>query len=41
MKVVSRQRNRRNRKLARKRRSNPVQVKARKRRLRNSRKRGK
>ena len=41
MKVASRQRNRRNRKLARKRRSNPVQVKARKRRLRNSRKRGK
>jgi len=41
MKVASRQRNRRNRKLARKRRSNPVQVKARKRRMGKTRKRGK
>lgn len=41
MKVASRQRNRRNRKLARKRRSNPVQVKSRKRHMRKTRKRGK
>jgi len=41
MKVASRQRNRRNRKLARKRRGNPVQVKARERRMRKTRKRGK
>lgn len=40
MKPASRQRNRRNRKLARKRRSDPVQVKARKRRMRKARIRG-
>jgi len=39
MKIASRQRNRRNLKLARKRRSNPVQVKARRRKLRRSRRR--
>jgi len=41
MKEASRQRNRRNLKLARKRRHDPVQVKARKRRMRKSRVRGK
>jgi hypothetical protein len=39
MRQASRQRNRRNRRLALKRRSNPVQVKARKRRLRRTRQR--
>jgi hypothetical protein len=37
MTEASRQRNRRNRRLAKKRRSNPIQVKARKRRLRRNR----
>jgi hypothetical protein len=37
MKVASRQRNRRNLKMARKRRSNPVQVKSRQRRMRRNR----
>ncbi len=41
MNVASRQRNRRNRKLARKRRSNPVHVKARARKMRKTRRRGK
>jgi hypothetical protein len=41
MKPASLQRNRRNRKLARKRRTDPVQAKARKRRMRRTRARGK
>jgi hypothetical protein len=41
MKVATRQRNRRNRKLARKRRTNPIQVKSRKRKIRRNRVRGK
>ncbi|MGO9450022.1 MAG: hypothetical protein ACLQDV_03080 [Candidatus Binataceae bacterium] len=41
MKVATRQRNRRNHKLARKRRTDPVQAKSRKRRMRRTRLRGK
>lgn len=41
MKVATKQRNRRNRKLARKRRTNPVQAKSRARKLRRNRVRGK
>ncbi len=41
MKIASKIRNRRNRKLARKRRTNPVQAKSRLRRMRRSRIRGK
>lgn len=41
MKIASKIRNRRNRKLARKRRTNPVQAKARLRRMRRTRIRGK
>jgi hypothetical protein len=41
MKTVSKTRNRRNRKLARKRRSNPVQAKSRLRKMRRTRIRGK
>jgi hypothetical protein len=41
MKIASRQRNRRNLKLARKRRTDPMQAKARKRKMRRTRIRGK
>ncbi|HUA32825.1 MAG TPA: hypothetical protein VMA09_04425 [Candidatus Binataceae bacterium] len=41
MKIASRQRNRRNSKLARKRRTDPVQAKSRKRKMRRTRIRGK
>jgi hypothetical protein len=41
MKEATKQRNRRNRKLARKRRSNPIQAKSRQRKIRRNRIRGK